>query len=373
MVGSAATMTGRPDMNALNHAATLCSVAWMCSAVASANPDALTIADPSPPLTVSSWLKGEPIDGFEEGSVYVVEFWATWCGPCIAGMPHLSDLQRQYEDEVTIIGVNIWERDPSAVPAWMEQRGNELMDYTVAIEEGTTMAEGWMEAAGQRGIPAAFIVDRDGKIAWIGHPGQLDEPLEQVVAGTWDSDLARERHEAKRAEARRQAAIRKAFEERAAEPIAAFRNADSADNAVSAAEQILAMDPPQDVALQYFDQAFMQTAHELKDPERAMGYVREHSELLFNASPAYLVRYAWFMLNLDVFEEARDFALIIELVERAHELAPEDVEIAAMCADVHMQRAIELQRRAVENAADSEREQLEDVLARFERARADGE
>ena len=61
--------------------------------------------DPAPPLKVSKWLQGEPVKAFEPGKVYVVEFWATWCGPCIAFMPHLAELQAEYKDKsVTVIG-----------------------------------------------------------------------------------------------------------------------------------------------------------------------------------------------------------------------------------------------------------------------------
>ncbi len=152
----------------------------------------LFIGDKAPELYISKWLKGDSVHHFETGKVYVVEFWATWCGPCIAGMPHVSELQRKYKDKgVTVIGVDIWERDLSKVEPFMETRGNELMDYTVAMQEGTKMEEAWMRPAGRNGIPAAFIVDRTGHIAWIGHPMRMDAPLEKVVNGTHDIKTAR--------------------------------------------------------------------------------------------------------------------------------------------------------------------------------------
>src|SRR6266568_1760611 len=54
--------------------------------------------DLAPALTVTKWLQGRPVPKFEPGGVYVVEFWATWCGPCIAFMPHLAELQARYRD-----------------------------------------------------------------------------------------------------------------------------------------------------------------------------------------------------------------------------------------------------------------------------------
>ena len=61
---------------------------------------------PAPALSVAKWVKGEPLKGFESGRIYVVEFWATWCGPCVATIPHLTELQARYADKgVTVVGV----------------------------------------------------------------------------------------------------------------------------------------------------------------------------------------------------------------------------------------------------------------------------
>jgi thiol-disulfide isomerase/thioredoxin len=157
-------------------------------AEAGAKKPALDVGSPAPALQVEKWVKGSPVASFEKGKTYVVEFWATWCGPCIASMPHLSALQRQYKDKgVTFIGVTTKDprNDLPAVEAMVKRKGDG-MDYTVAWDDGHKTHDAFMEAAGQNGIPCAFLVDGAGKVAFIGHPMFLDVPLEQVVAGTWD-------------------------------------------------------------------------------------------------------------------------------------------------------------------------------------------
>jgi thiol-disulfide isomerase/thioredoxin len=151
----------------------------------------LKAGDPAPALAMESWLKGKPVTGFEPGHVYVVEFWATWCGPCIASMPHISALQADYKDKVTVIGTNIWERPYDEktlekVTKFVADQGDR-MAYTIAYDgPSATTDAAWMGAAARRGIPSAFIVDQKGTVAWMGHPAAMDFALHEIVAGTWD-------------------------------------------------------------------------------------------------------------------------------------------------------------------------------------------
>src|SRR5207237_986319 len=145
---------------------------------ASASPaaDNLSVGDSAPKLAVKEFVKGEPVTKFERGKTYVVEFWATWCGPCRISIPHLTELQKQHKN-VTFVGVSIWERDAKKVKPFVEEMGDK-MDYRVALDEVPeggpadqgAMAKNWMSAANQEGIPAAFIINGEGKIAWIGYP-----------------------------------------------------------------------------------------------------------------------------------------------------------------------------------------------------------
>lgn len=145
----------------------------------------LAPGSPAPKIEVKTWVKGTPVKEFEKGKTYVVEFWATWCGPCIETIPHLTKLAKKYSD-VTFMGVSILENNlKSEVQDFVKAMG-EKMDYAVAYggnEDG--MAKTWFSAAHQSGIPCSFIV-KDNRVMWIGHPVYLDKPLSEIKNGTFD-------------------------------------------------------------------------------------------------------------------------------------------------------------------------------------------
>src|SRR6266852_6743020 len=102
--------------------------------------DELSVGDPAPAITVKEFVKGTPVSSLEKGKRYVVEFWATWCGPCRVSIPHLTELQKKHP-EFTFIGVSVWEQDQKGVKPFVQQMGDK-MDYTVAMDEVPEGANG---------------------------------------------------------------------------------------------------------------------------------------------------------------------------------------------------------------------------------------
>jgi thiol-disulfide isomerase/thioredoxin len=153
----------------------------------------LVPGSPAPALTVDTFIRGTPITSFQPGHIYIIEFWATWCGPCITAIPHLSAVQREYESKnVTICAINILQPHKpgidtlSTVRAFVTNRGD-TMNYTVAYDsQPDNLVRTWLKAAGRDGIPCCFIIDRTGHIAWIGNPLSLPFVLDEVVRDTWD-------------------------------------------------------------------------------------------------------------------------------------------------------------------------------------------
>ena len=180
-------------------------------------PDVLTIGSKAPTLDVEHWFSFgrhdfEEVTEFDSGHVYVVEFWATWCGPCLASMPHLAELQQKHaDDDVQIVSISdepkktvetFLKREVRRYRAASPAEGTENVDadakkatyadltaaYCLTSDPDRSSHKAYMTAAGQTGIPTSFIVGKSGLVEWIGHPMRMDEPLTQIIKDTWNRD-----------------------------------------------------------------------------------------------------------------------------------------------------------------------------------------
>ena len=161
------------------------ALALVLGAPAISTPDQL--GDPASELKIARWIKGGPLklaDG-KGKTIFVVEFWATWCPPCRESIPHLTRLQKRLKDRgVVIIGVSL--EDAETVKGFVKEMGAK-MDYAVAVDDRGATAAAYLEAFGIDGIPHAFVIDKEGKIAWHGHPmAGLGEVIDAILSGEYD-------------------------------------------------------------------------------------------------------------------------------------------------------------------------------------------
>lgn len=190
-------------------------------------------------LGAASVIQGEIPTEWEEGKVYVIECWATWCGPCVAVMPQVNALHDKYKDQgLRVIGMNVWEDGEDKVKAFVGEQG-EAMSFPVAyVGRGGDFEEKWLKPAEVRGIPHTFVV-KDGEYLFSTHPMELSEStVEALLAGGEMADLV-------------VAEVRKAKQKRGLleEQLRAFTAGDQANNAdamkaaVSQIEQVDAKFP----------------------------------------------------------------------------------------------------------------------------------
>jgi len=327
----------------------------------------LKIGDPAPKIQNGKWLQGEPVKDFKKGKAYLVEFWATWCGPCKVSIPHLNDIHKKYKDkELVVIGQDCWERNDALVPPFIEKMG-EKMTYRVALDDTTenekgTMAEAWMAAAGRDGIPSAFLVNTEGVIAWIGHPMELkDKVIEDVLDGKYDvKKAAADYTQAKKNETK----LRSAWQE--INQAMASKDWDAATAKVAEAQKLM----PEE-ASSNLDMIRMEIAFGKKDYATAYKLASQAADGQKD-NAMFQNQLAWRILT-DPSLEQRDLKLAAKLANRANDATDsKDPAIMDTLARVlfmqdKKEAAIELQAKAVELADGDMKADLKNTLASYKK------
>lgn len=136
-------------------------------------------------ISGSEAVKGKLPAAWEEGKVYIIECWATWCTPCVAAIPHLDGYHDKYHEKgLRVLGMSVWEDDFDKVKSFVEKKG-EGMSYPVAfVGNGGGFEQRWLKAANVKGIPYAFVV-KDGVLLFGTYPWNLnDGVVETILSGS---------------------------------------------------------------------------------------------------------------------------------------------------------------------------------------------
>jgi thiol-disulfide isomerase/thioredoxin len=136
---------------------------------------AALIGKPAPDLDLSGWLNGELSREGMKGKIVIVDFWATWCGPCIASIPHNNEMAKKYKEKgVVLVGVCGSGRGEEKMADVVRDR---KIAYPVAHPTPET-TKAWQVAY----WPTYAVVDRNGIIRALGiKPDYVDKVVDAIL------------------------------------------------------------------------------------------------------------------------------------------------------------------------------------------------
>jgi len=121
----------------------------------------LKVGDMAPDCTLPKLDGGTLSLHDTRGKVVFIDFWATWCGPCKAAIPHLQKLYEEYKSEgLMVLGIDVWES--GSVNAVKKFRDDYKLTYDILLGTDTDVASLYKV----EGIPTVWILDRNGVITW---------------------------------------------------------------------------------------------------------------------------------------------------------------------------------------------------------------
>lgn len=111
----------------------------------------------APELKVQQWLSDMPET---KGKFILVDFWATWCGPCRKAIPELNALQKEFKNALVVIGIS------DEAPEKVMEMKTPVIEYYSAID-----TQAWMKKQLEvKGIPHVILIDPKGIVRWEGFP-----------------------------------------------------------------------------------------------------------------------------------------------------------------------------------------------------------
>ncbi len=124
---------------------------------------------------------------FQKGKIYVIDLWATWCGPCIQGIPEMADLSKKLaKHNVIVIGLALDPRGSVTTAEFLKQTKVPVPYIVCEERKPSFFGRELMRRTGRKGIPSVLIVNRKGILAWMGRPEDMYEPLYEITLDIYD-------------------------------------------------------------------------------------------------------------------------------------------------------------------------------------------
>lgn len=146
----------------------------------------IRIGEKAPAIKITDWIENTPADKDLAGKYIVLEFWATWCGPCIAAVPHMNELQKEFNRK------DLYYISISDEPVEKIKRTLKRVDFksiVVTDQTGQTQKNYGDKVEGLQAIPLTVLIDNKGIVKWVGLPTQLTQKvMADFLNGKVDSD-----------------------------------------------------------------------------------------------------------------------------------------------------------------------------------------
>jgi len=129
-------------------------------------------------ISVSSWVNKPEVSDFNKPLIFV-DFWATWCGPCISSMPHTASLSKEFENSVLFLYIS---DEPSGkVKRFMEKREKSFFS---AVDSSGNNISGFKVSA----LPHSILIDHEGAVIWKGKPNEMSKSLLSSFVNLYKSE-----------------------------------------------------------------------------------------------------------------------------------------------------------------------------------------